>query len=376
MVLYDENLDEYMSKIAMEQLPHDKPLWEMHIIKYPTSRAAGTFIFKLHHALGDGFSLMTTLLSCVQRAENPSIPITFPSSRKSEESEIKIKTMLKKLPQTASLLFKSVFDFGWSVLKGSLIADDQTPIRSGHLDVGFRPITILNVSLSLDSIKEVKNMLQVSLNDAIVGTVLLGIQLYMQAMNHTSSKAKTTALVLLNTRKIRAYKSVKEMLGTNSKAPWGNRFYFMPFPIPEFSDTSPLNPLEFVLKANKIIKNKRNSLAVPLTDVLLRLLNQIKGSEAAARYMFKTLNNSSLSISHMVGPVEKVALANHPIKGLYFMTVGLSQSITVTITSYTGHFRVGFGVEKDFIDEHLFKSCFETALEMMLKAAGTLQPKL
>jgi len=27
----------------------------------------------------------------------------------------------------------------------------------------------------------------------------------------------------------------------------------------------------------------------------------------------------------MVGPMEKVALANHPIKGLYFMTVGLSQ---------------------------------------------------
>jgi len=27
----------------------------------------------------------------------------------------------------------------------------------------------------------------------------------------------------------------------------------------------------------------------------------------------------------MVGPAEKVTLANHPIKGLYFMTVGLSQ---------------------------------------------------
>lgn len=52
--------------------------------------------------------------------------------------------------------------------------------------------------------------------------------------------------------------------------------------------------------------------------------------QAAAGYVYKMLNNSSLSISHMVGPVEQVALANHPIKGFYFMTVGLSQVCTDT----------------------------------------------
>lgn len=161
--LYDENVDEYMTKIAMEQLPKDKPLWEMHIIKYPTRNAAGTFIFKLHHALGDGYSFMVTLLSCVQRSNDPSMPVTFPSSRRSMESKIKSKTMvkLKRLPHTASLIFKSLFDFWQSVSKASLIADDQTPIRSGHRDVGFRPITISHVSFSLDSIKEIKNKLKV-----------------------------------------------------------------------------------------------------------------------------------------------------------------------------------------------------------------------
>lgn len=159
--LYDEYLDKYISKIAMEQLPQDKPLWQMHIIKYPTSGAAGTFIFKLHHSLGDGYTLMTTLLSCVQRADDPSVPITFPSSRRSVESKINIKSMLKRLPKTVSMV-KSAFDFGWSVLKGSLVAKDgQTTIRSGHRDVGFRPINVSNVSLSVDSIKEVKNKLKV-----------------------------------------------------------------------------------------------------------------------------------------------------------------------------------------------------------------------
>lgn len=114
----------------------------------------------------------------------------------------------------------------------------------------------------------------------MVGIVFLGIHLYMQAMNHKPpSKAETTALVLLNTRKIRAYKPVKEMLGPNSDAPWGNRFYFMPIPIPELrtTDTSSFNPLQFVLEANKVIKRKRNSLAVPFTGALLRLVDRIKG---------------------------------------------------------------------------------------------------
>lgn len=47
--------------------------------------------------------------------------------------------------------------------------------------------------------------------------------------------------------------------------------------------------------------------------------------QAATNYMYKIMNNASLSISHMVGPEEKVTLVNHPIKGFYFMTVGLSQ---------------------------------------------------
>ncbi|KAK7401952.1 hypothetical protein VNO78_13845 [Psophocarpus tetragonolobus] len=286
--LYDECFDEYMSKIAMEQFREDKPLWEMHI---------------------------------------------FNRSNSVETKGIKI--MPKKLPETVSMVFKSAFDFGWSLLKDTVIPDDQTPIRSGHKDVGFRPMTITNVSLSLDSIKEVKNkLMKVSVNDILV-----------------------------------AYISAKDMHETNSKAAWGNRFHFMHVPMPILSETNYLNPLDYVFEANKTINRKRNSLAVPLTSLLLRLLNQIKGPQAANNYMYKILNNTSLSISHMVGPVEKVAFVNHPIKGCYFMTVGLSQSITATITSYMGYLRVGFGVEEGFIDEYQLKSCFETSLEMILKAA-------
>jgi hypothetical protein len=92
---YDECLDEYMSKIAMEHLPQDRPLWEIHIIKYPTTNAAGTLVFKLHHALGDGYSLMGALLSCLERADNPSLPFTLPSSQR-PKSIFNTKAIIKE----------------------------------------------------------------------------------------------------------------------------------------------------------------------------------------------------------------------------------------------------------------------------------------
>lgn len=47
--------------------------------------------------------------------------------------------------------------------------------------------------------------------------------------------------------------------------------------------------------------------------------------QAAARFIHGTLRNSSMTISNVVGPVEAKTLANHPVKGLYFMTLGSPQ---------------------------------------------------
>nr|XP_025685742.1 uncharacterized protein LOC112786587 [Arachis hypogaea] len=244
---YDEEFDEYMSNIGGEKLAQDKPLWEVHLIKYPTRKnnAAGTSVVKLHHSLGDGYTLMGSLLSCVKRVDDPSIPITFPSSHATTSS-------IKRLPESIFSMFKSASDFGWNILRGSnFIVDDQSPIRPENKEFkhGFG---ISNISLSLDSFKVVKNKLKV----------------------------------------------------------------------------------------------------------------------AAAKHVYKTIENSSVSISNVVGPVEQVAFANHPIKGFYFMSIGIPQSVLVTILSYMGNLHIAFGVEKGVIDEHQLLSCFETAKEMIFNAAN------
>ncbi|XP_009600771.1 wax ester synthase/diacylglycerol acyltransferase 4-like [Nicotiana tomentosiformis] len=373
---YDNCFNEYLTKIAMGQLPQTRPLWEIHLFKYPTSKSAGNLVFKLHHSLGDGFSLMGALLSCLQRADNPSLPLTFPAfnSNPNSGNDYK-KRFCTNVAQMVSGVVNTFLDFGWSLLKSTSLEDERTPVRSGDEGVEFRPIDISTMDFSLDHLKQIKTNLKVTINDVICGVLFLGVRLYMEEMKYEQKNANSTALVLLNTRNIAGYKSVKEMLQPSNESKWGNQFAFLHVSVPKLDkEESSLNPLSFVFKAQDVIKRKRNSAAVILTGKLLDTLQKYRGPEVTAKYIHSTLKNSSMTISNMIGPMEQMALANHPCKGFYFMVVGVPESLTITMMSYMGRLRVAVGTEKGLVDPHKFKSSIENAFDMIFKAAVPSKP--
>ncbi|KAG4925803.1 hypothetical protein JHK87_051343 [Glycine soja] len=365
---YDKYFQDYLSSIAMEQLPQSRPLWDIHIINHRTSDASSTIIFKLHHALGDGYSLMGALLSCLQRADNPSLPLSFPSLKQSKP-EPSTKSFSRKISWMCSSAFNTVSDFGWSVLKSSIITDDKTPIRFGDEGADFQPISISSMTFSIDHIREIKSRLEVTINDVVTGIVFYGTRLYMQDMDSKSKTAQSTALVLLNTRNIEGYQSINDMLNTKAKGPWGNRITFLHVPIPKLNETRNSNPLEFVWDSHNIIKRKKQSLGVVLTGTLLEIEGKLRGQEAVAKRIRGTLTKSSAVISNLVGPIQQMALANHPVKGLYFTLAGGPESLVISIMSYMGVLRVTLKTEKGFIDEHKLKSCMQSAFDKILQAA-------
>ncbi|KAL3509343.1 hypothetical protein ACH5RR_028744 [Cinchona calisaya] len=364
---YDECFNDYLSNMALHPFPQSQPLWEIHIIKYPTKNAAGNLVFKLHHALGDGYSIMGALLSCLQRADNPSLPIKFPEFQMNPKG--KKSGICKRVPQALSGIGNTVSDFVWGTLKSTFLKDDQTPIRSGEEGVEFRPMTITTMTFSIDQIKEMKANLEVSVNDVICGVIFLGTRLYMQAMDPEKTNGSASALVLLSTRAIRGYKSVKEMVEPKSKTPWGNHFAFMHVSVPKLTKEESSNPLNFVLKAQRIIKTKRNSAGVYLTGKLLDTLRKYKGPEATAKFIHRTLTNSTMTISNVFGPVDQLALANQPAKGIYFMMAGSPQNLTITMVSYMRKLRVAIGSEKGMINADKFKSSIEEAFDIIYNAA-------
>ncbi|KAA8524362.1 hypothetical protein F0562_010785 [Nyssa sinensis] len=231
----------------------------------------------------------------------------------------------------------------------------------------------------------------------------------MQDTNHELSNTESTALVLLNTRNIGGYKSLKDMIKPNAEMPWGNHFAFLHISVPNLTKTEFSNPLDFVLKAHRLI--------VCLTARLLESLRKFKGPETTARYIHGILKNSSMAITNLIGPVEQMALANHPISGLYDNVAGAPQSFVPlsslqppakidiardkekqislklnqadeTVISLRldggagrlrqsfsnngelcGKLRVSVGVEKGFIHRWKFKSSIENAFQKIFKAA-------
>ncbi|XP_028808220.1 O-acyltransferase WSD1 [Neltuma alba] len=363
--LYDKYFSDYMSKIASEKLPENRPLWEIHIVNYPTSSAASSLIFKLHHALGDGYSLMGALLSCLQRADDPSLPLPFPPLKPAKSHR---KSFFNRFSLAMSSAFHTFADFWGSISKSSVNEDDQTPIRSGIEGPEIPPFTVSTLEFSLDQIKLVKSrLIGATINDVITGVIFFGIRLYMQDVDIKSRAANSTALVLMNTRNIEVYQSVDDML--KSKASWGNHFSFFHVPIPKLEDDRISNPLEFIWEAHNIIIRKKQSAAVLLAGMLLEMKRKWKGYEAVAKHMYDTMSKSSLAITNLIGPSQKISLANHPVKGLYFTSVGVPQSLQMSVMSYNGVLRVSLQTEKYFIDEHKLKSSLESAFEIILNAA-------
>ncbi|GMH11068.1 hypothetical protein Nepgr_012909 [Nepenthes gracilis] len=313
---------------------------------------------------------MGALLYCLKRADNPTLPLTFPSFTQTSELSSKSNANATSSFATVSAVCSSLCDFGWSILKSSLVEDDKTPIRSGDGAVEFRPVEISTLAFSLDQVKQIKDKLRVAINDVIAGIIFCGTRLYMQGRGNKMQNSNSTALVLLNTRNIDGYKSLKEMVKVGKETAWGNRFTFLHASVPDPIIDETFNPLEFVFRTKKIIKKKRSSLAVHLTGQILETLRKYRGPEAAAQYIHTLLKNSSMTISNMIGPAEQMALADHPIKGLYFMVVGVPQSLTITVMSYMRKLRIAVGVEKGFIDSQNFISCLQNAFELTFKAAN------
>ncbi|MED6134041.1 hypothetical protein PIB30_033868 [Stylosanthes scabra] len=180
---------------------------------------------------------------------------------------------------------------------------------------------------------------------------------------------KSTAMAILNTRKVRDYRTVQDMLKTNAKGVWGNNISYLHVSVPKLQDNPISNPLQFVKKAHKSIKRKRNSVATILIEKLLRMEHKLKGSEEVAKNIHRTVRNSSLLISNMVGPIEQMAWANHPIKDFFFTLCGLPQSLIVTIMSYMGMLRVTIRTEEGFIDDQKLVWNLNKAFETILHEA-------
>lgn len=122
----------------------------------------------------------------------------------------------------------------------------------------------------------------------------------MQNIDYRSRAFSSTALVIANTRHIKDYQIVQDMLKTE-KGAWGNHITYYHVSVPKLQDIPISNPLQFVRKAHTSIKRNKNSFANPLITKLLRMKNKLEGPEVSYKWQIKT----SLQLYYCFGTWEK-----------------------------------------------------------------------
>lgn len=145
----DKFVEDYISYLSASHIENTKPLWDLHILDIKTSEAEGICVFRFHHYLGDGMSLMNLLLSCTCKVSDLEALPTLPSNNKSSVTKV------PSIWLGFTILWNSFVALVMFVLTALFLEDTKTPMK-GSEGVEQRPRCFVIRSISLDDIKFVK----------------------------------------------------------------------------------------------------------------------------------------------------------------------------------------------------------------------------
>ncbi|KAL4189897.1 hypothetical protein AMTRI_Chr08g167740 [Amborella trichopoda] len=373
---HDQHVKQYICDVSLKPLPMDRPLWEFHVLNWKTTCSPATLVVKVHHSVGDGVSMMSFLLDLAKRADDPTKPISFPtSSSASGKAQFKnfrnvFSSVSSRIGGLVSGAWYSAIDVVDGLARSKLwVQDSNIPMR-GPPGVEKLPVRISQATMDLKEIKMVGKKLNATVNDVLLGAISYGLQKYLQLSLSKDERYKdpsvileglnVTSLVFFNAREDKGLQKPEMMFTSNSKAPWGNRIYFFLLPIP-FG--MPKDPTYFVKQASSSTKRSKSSLGVLLGRKFLVFKARYRDPEVAASSFYNSMSSTTLALSNMVGPKEKIAIEGHPIKDFSFFVTGIPLSLFLSVVSYMDHVNLRATGTKGYVDTETLCRCITEAFQ-------------
>ncbi|KAL6620670.1 hypothetical protein ACP70R_035809 [Stipagrostis hirtigluma subsp. patula] len=384
----DQAVEDYLSSLSTTPMDHSRPLWELHVLDFPTSEAAATVAFRLHHSLGDGISLLSLLIACARSAADPARLPALPDPPRRRPGP---GYALPRPPLSAGfvafvawlwsyvvLVWHTLVDVVLFIATAWFLRDARTPFM-GSEGVEFRRKRFVHRTLSLDDVKFVKNAMNCTVNDVLLGVTNAGLsRYYFRKTSGTNSERKNShknirvrSALLVNIRKTPGLHTLAEMMdsGRHNNAKWGNLigYIVLPFHIAMHED-----PLEYIRQGKRTAERKKRSLEAIFTYWSGNLIVKLLDIKAAAALCYGMFTNTTMSFSSMVGPVEKVQFYGHPIVYIAPSVYGHPHALTVHYQSYMNIVKLVLAVDDaQFPDSHQLLDDFAESLRLIRQAAST-----
>ncbi|XP_009601405.1 wax ester synthase/diacylglycerol acyltransferase 11-like [Nicotiana tomentosiformis] len=375
----DEFVENYTSSLTTIPMDMTKPLWEVHILNVKTSEAEATGILKLHHSIGDGMSIISLILACTRKASDPEALPTIPTGSKKESSdEAGFCRRFCFSVWVLSMVFWNTFVDAILFLATILfLKDTETPIKGGA-GVEHNPKRLVHRTISLDDMKIVKNALNLTINDVVMGIAQAGISRYLnrrygnkkgRGSSKTNNLPKNIRLrgsIVFNIRPSAGIKVLAEMMEKKSKAKWGNKIGYVLTPLPI---SLPDNPLDYIHQAKAIIDKKNLSLESRFSFAAAKLTQDIFGSNVAAKLTNRVLSHTTILLSNVVGPQEEITFFGHKLAYAAPTICGLPHALIMHFQSYCNKMTISMSVDPLVIpDPYQLCDDFEDSLQMFKNA--------
>ncbi|MGY3966864.1 wax ester/triacylglycerol synthase family O-acyltransferase [Aeromonas enteropelogenes] len=340
-------LEKLVADLASTPLNPQRPLWDMHLTD--TSLGGQALVVRIHHAMGDGFSLVKAMLTMMDNTPKPAaIPLSEPRMDEDDEEEeeshqgsrlvragLKLTgTLWSKYvevlthPTRAVDYLKTGRDVAGELCNIATLADDSPSRLKGK--TGSTKRVAWSQQIPLPDIKAVGKVLGCSVNDLLIAATAGAFRHYLQAHGEDTDKIEIRALVPVNMR------------APDDDGALGNRFGLVALELPLDIE----HPLQRLFTVRDRMQALRSSLQ-PV--VVLNLLEVLGMAPKTVQQQAVDLLSAKASavITNVPGPQQTLYLAGARLRQpLFWVPQAGDIGVGVSILSYDNKVQLGLITDK------------------------------
>lgn len=331
-----------------------QPLWEVHMVKC-RGDGASVCVFRVHHSLGDGISLMKVFLGMLKRADGSPYPMPSAFQRKGSRA----KPGVVKLIADFLGAFKTVL----MLPVGAYDTDTAftTPDKPKLVYTGTRTV-VQFPEVQLDWIKKMKDVAGVTVNDVLMSATAGAIRRYCLHRKDTSVDSPNVLM-----RALLPLSFPRDTLSDDLEYYKGLRnlwcFVSAKLLIGEADPRKRLAQTSVV--TNRLKTTPQAPIQMGLQNVVLPLLPTKQGHQT----FHDLASRHSMVFSNVPGPTEEVFVAGVPVKTLQMVYPNILTQ--VGILSYNGHVSMNMVLDPELIKEsHKLPEFYLEELKAMGESLG------
>ncbi|KAJ6696934.1 hypothetical protein OIU85_003308 [Salix viminalis] len=374
----DMYVEDYVSNLSRTKISMSIPMWDLHLLNIKTSKAESVGILRVHHSIGDGVSLMSLFMSCSRKVSDPDALPTLPTSKKPKPCSTSSGGFLQHFIRLFSVLliyWNTLVDVVMFLITILFLDDTKTPLK-GPSGVGSTPRRIVHRIVSLDDVKLVKNAMNATINDVMVGVTQAALSRYLNRKyagknkkggggaagnNNLPKNIRLRATSFVNLRPYLGNEDISETMKSSSDVKLGNLIGYVLFP---FTIALREDALDYVRSAMATGKRKKATLEAIYTYFMAKTFNKFFGTKWGS---FPT--QTTLWFSNVPGPQEEITCFGHQVAYVAPTCYGQPNALMIHVVSYANKINIILSVDEGIVpDPHQLCDDLEESLRLIKDA--------